>query len=105
MKSVKVQYTVKEEYVETNKKNIEQVMSDLRKLNNPGIKYNSFLLNDGKTFVHFAMYSNQESMSIVNNLDSFKNFQMGLKESQPETPPKAEDLTLVASGYEIFKPY
>jgi hypothetical protein len=102
MKAVKVQYTVKEDYVETNKRNIEQVMSELRTLNNPGIKYSSFLLDDGKTFVHFGMYTNEETMSIVSNLDSFKKFRQQLKESQPEVPPKAEDLNLVASAYEIF---
>jgi hypothetical protein len=102
MKAVKVQYTVKEEYAETNKKNIEQVMSDLRKLNNPGVKYSSYVLNDGKTFVHLGIYSDEEAMSVATNLDSFKKFQMELKESQPESPPKADDLNLVASAYDIF---
>ena len=102
MKAVKVQYTVKEEYAETNKQNIKQVMSDLRKLNNPGIKYSSYVLNDGKTFVHLGIYSDEEAMSVVTNLDSFKKFQMALKDSQPEAPPKGEDLNFVASAYEIF---
>ena len=39
MKSVKVQYTVKAEYAVTNKGNIRRVMSDLRELAHPGIKY------------------------------------------------------------------
>ena len=39
MKSVKVQYTVKAEYADTNKANISQVMADLRELAHPGIKY------------------------------------------------------------------
>lgn len=102
MKAVKVQYTVKADYVETNKRNIERVMAELRTLNNPGVKYSSFLLNDGQTFVHFGMYTNEETMSIVSNLDSFKTFRRQLKESQPEIPPQAEDLNLVASAYEIF---
>ena len=102
MKAVKVQYTVKEEYAETNKKNINQVMSDLRKLNNPGVKYSSYVLNDGKTFVHLGIYSDEEAMSVATNLDSFKKFQTELKESQPEVPPKADDLNLVASAYDIF---
>ncbi len=102
MKAVKVQYTVKEEYAETNKKNINQVMSDLRKLNNPGVKYSSYVLNDGKTFVHLGIYSDETAMSVATDLDSFKKFQMALKESQPEVPPKADDLNLVASAYDIF---
>ena len=55
MNGVKVQYTVKQEYVETNKANIQQVMADLKKINNPDIQYSAFLLDDGQTFVHFVM--------------------------------------------------
>lgn len=102
MEAVKVQYTVKEDYVNTNKRNIERVMSELKSLNNPGIKYSSFLLDDGKTFVHVGMYADAESKAIVGDLDSFKKFRTELQESQPEVPPKAEDLNLVASAYEIF---
>jgi hypothetical protein len=68
MKSVKVQYTVKVEYAETNRKNIARVMADLRDLAHPGIKYSSFVLEDGKTFVHFGMYADQEALEVVNNL-------------------------------------
>ena len=102
MKAVKVQYTVKEAYVETNKKNIERVMAELRQLNNPNIKYSSFLQNDGRTFVHFAMYGNEEAASIVPELESFKKFRQELQDSKPDVPPQAEDLSLVASAYNIF---
>jgi len=102
MKAVKVQYTVKESYVETNKKNIEQVMTDLRALNNPGIKYSAFLLDDGRTFVHLAMYPDEATMAIVGDLEAFQKFRQALKESQPEVPPQAEDLNLVASAFDFF---
>ncbi len=102
MKAVKVQYTVNDEYVETNKKNIHKVMADLREINNPGVRYSAFVLDDGRTFVHLAMYPDEETMSIVSNLDAFQSFRQQLKESQPEVPPKAEDLTLVGSAYEFF---
>ncbi len=102
MKSVKVQYTVKAEYADTNKKNVAKVMADLRELAHPGIKYSTFVLDDGKTFVHFGMYAGEETMSIIGDLDSFKKFRQQLQESQPEAPPKADDLSLVASAYDIF---
>ena len=102
MKAVKVQYTVKDEYVETNKKNIQKVMADLMEINNPGIRYSAFILNDGKTFVHIGQYHEEQSMSVVNNLEAFKSFRQQLKESQPEIPPKADDLNLVASAFNIF---
>jgi len=102
MKAVKVQYTVKAEYAETNKKNIQKVMTELRKINNPGVRYSAFCLDDGKTFIHFAMYPDEETMSIVSNLEAFKEFRQQLKESRSEIPPKAEDLNLVGSAYEFF---
>ena len=102
MKAVKVQYTVRESYVHTNKKNITKVMSDLREINNPVVRYSAFILDDGKTFIHFALYPDEETMAIVSNLDSFTSFRQQLKESQPEVPPQAEDLTLVGSAYDFF---
>ena len=102
MKAVKVQYTVKAEYAETNKANISQVMADLQALANPGIKYSSFVLEDGKTFVHFGIYTDQEALDVVNNLPSFQAFREQLKASGPEAPPKGDNLTLVGSSYEFF---
>jgi len=102
MNFVKVQYTVKAEYVETNKKNIARVMRDLRDINSPDIKYTAFLLDDGKTFVHFVLRANDEAGSILSDLESFKDFQQQLGNSEPESPPKPEDLTLVDTNWDIF---
>ena len=102
MKAVKVQYTVQASYAETNQKNIQKVMDDLKTLNNPGIRYSAFMLEDGKSFVHFAMYPDEATAAIVGDLESFQSFRQQLKASQPEVPPNAEDLTLVGSAYEFF---
>ena len=102
MNGVKVQYTVKEEYVETNKANIQQVMADLREINNPDIQYSAFLLDDGVTFVHLVMRANDEAQKTVSELPSFQEFQRQLKESGPEAPPNAEPLAFVGSSWEIF---
>ena len=102
MNGVKVQYTVKQEYVEINKANIRQVMADLKEINNPDIQYSAFLLDDGQTFVHFVMRANDEAQKTVSELPSFQEFQRQLKESGPEAPPNAENLTLVGSSWDIF---
>lgn len=103
MKLIRVQYTVRAEYVATNQQNIQKVMSDLAALKNPNIKYSAFLLEDGKTFMHLAMYPDEQTSTIVPNLPSFKAFREGLKASQPEVPPKAQKLDLVASAYQLFE--
>jgi hypothetical protein len=82
--------------------NVEKVMAELRSLKNPGVKCNAFVLADGKTFVHFGMYADSECKSIVGEQDSFKKFRQELRENQPEVPPQAEDLNLVASACDIF---
>ena len=102
MNGVKVQYTVKQEYVETNKANIRLVMADLRKINNPDIQYSAWLLEDGKTFVHFVIRANDEAQKTVSELLSFQEFRRQLKESGPEAPPQAQDLSPVGSSWEIF---
>jgi quinol monooxygenase YgiN len=102
MKALKVQYTVKPDYADTNKRNIRKVMADLQKIANPGIKYYAFLLDDGKTFFHFGIYSDQAALDMVNNLPSFQFFRDQLKTSEPDTPPQGDDLSLVDSSFEIF---
>lgn len=102
MKIVKVTYTTKIEYVEQNSKNITGVMNDLKKLNNPGINYNSCLSPDGKTFIHTAFFKSEEDEKVLLTLASFKHFQEQLKASGLEVPPKQELLSLVGSSTNIF---
>ena len=102
MNGVKVQYKVKEEYVETNKANIRQVMADLREISNSDIQYSAWLLDDGVTFVHLVMRANDEAQKTVNDLPSFQEFQRQLKASGLVAPPNAENLTPVGSSWEIF---
>jgi hypothetical protein len=102
MNAVKVQYTVKKEYVETNKANIRQVMSDLKAINDPNIKYSAFLLDDGKSFVHFVMRIDKDAQKTLSELPSFQDFQQQLRASEPEVPPQAEDLTLVGLSWDVF---
>jgi hypothetical protein len=102
MKIVRVTYTVKPEYVGQNKANIEQVMKDLRAFNNPNTKYASYLEDDGVSFMHFAQYPDEETAKILNGIPSFAKFRKELKESTPVSPPKAVDMSLVASAFDLF---
>jgi hypothetical protein len=102
MKIVKVTYTTKAEYVEHNKSNIKNVMSDLQKINQPGINYNACLSSDNKTFIHTAFFSTDDDQKLLNELPSFKSFQEQLKASGLEVPPKQELLSLIDSSKAIF---
>ena len=102
MKIIRVNYTVKPEYVAQNKANITQVMSDLKGLNNPNTKYASYLEEDGVTFMHFAQYPDEETAQLLNNLPSFAKFRKELKESGPVSPPQAMNMSLVGAAFELF---
>jgi hypothetical protein len=102
MKIVKVIYTSKAEFAETNQANIKKVMADLQKINHPGINYNACLSPDGKTFIHMAFFRSDEDQKLLNELPSFKLFQEQLKDGGLEVPPKQELLTLIGSSIIIF---
>lgn len=102
MNVVKVQYTVKKEYIETNKANIQRVIIDLKDINNPNIKYSAFLIDNGKSFVHFVMQLDDQAQKPLIELPSFQDFQRQMRESDLEVAPKAENLHLVGSSWDII---
>jgi predicted transcriptional regulator YdeE len=102
MKIIKVTYTARAEYVETNKANIGAVMNDLQQLNHPGINYNCCVGADDKTFTHTAFFMADEDQKVLLELPSFKYFSEQLKASIPEAAPKQELLAFVGSSRNIF---
>ncbi len=101
MKAVKVTYTVKPEYVDQNKANIRKVMEAIRTNPIPGMRYPSFTLDDGQTFVHINMAKDEDTMSKLGELKEFEEFRMALVASEPVSPPKSENLNLVAAGFDL----
>ena len=102
MKIVRVQYSTTEAYAAKNQENIRQVVNELKKLNHPGIKYSAYLLSDGKTFMHFDQFENEEAHLVLQSLESFKKFGAELWASNLEAEPKLELLSLVASTEDFF---
>jgi quinol monooxygenase YgiN len=102
MKIVRVQYTTRAEYAAVNQENIRQVVKELKKLNHPGIKYSTYLMPDGKTFMHFDQFENEEAHEVLQSLASFKKFADELWASKLEVEPKLELPTLVASTEDFF---
>ena len=101
MKAVKVQYTVRPEYVDTNKANIAKVMDALKANPIDGMQYASFLLDDGQTFVHINMAEDQETLGKLQDVTEFNEFRTALKASGPVAPPQSENLNLVAAGFDL----
>ena len=102
MKIIRVQYTTTQEYAARNKENITKVMNELREMNRSDIKYGAYLLPDGKTFMHFDQFENEEAHSLLTGLESFKKFSDELLASHLEVEPKLELLSLVSSSENFF---
>ncbi|MXV50136.1 hypothetical protein GS399_04075 [Pedobacter sp. HMF7647] len=102
MKIVRVQYTVKQDFVAKNLQNIAAIVAELKQLNNPGIKYGAWLLPDGKTFMHFDQLESEEAHGMLTSLESFKKFDADLWSGQLETEPVLELLTLASSTEKYF---
>ena len=101
MKAVRVQYTVRPEFVDQNKANIRKVMDALNANPIEGMQYASFTLDDGTTFVHINMARDEATMSKLSELAEFKEFRQALKASEPLSPPQSETLNLVGAGFEL----
>ena len=102
MKIVRVQYTTSKEFAPTNQENIAGIVKELKALNHPGIKYSCWLLPDGKTFMHFDQFENEEAHQVLTSLESFKKFDSQLWSSGLEIEPELELLSLVASTEKYF---
>jgi len=97
MKIVRVHYTTTQQYAATNAENIKGVVAELKTINHPGIKYSTYMLPDGKTFMHFDQFENEEAHEFLTSLASFKKFADELEASGLEAEPNLELLSLVAS--------
>src|SRR3546814_1660064 len=102
MKIVKVTYTVQPWFSAKNLENVKTFVRDIKALNNPSIRYISYLGADGKTFTHIAMFDNDEAQQQFLALPSFKSFQQQRDGSGLEAPENLEFLALAAVSYAIF---
>jgi hypothetical protein len=103
MKIVRVHYTTSKEFAPVNQENIRQIVKELKKLNHPGIKYSTYLLPDGKTFMHLDHFENEEAHDVLTSLESFKKFDEDLWASDLEVEPVLELPTLVASTEDLYE--
>ena len=101
MKAVKVEYTVKPEYVSTNIANIQKVMDELRSLGDIGVLYSSYVKEDGCSFVHFSIHKDDDEPNIIPTLESFKAFSTQLKAEGIVTPPQNSKLNMIARSFDF----
>jgi len=95
MKTMMIRYTTSAEHADTNAALVRAVFEELRSSAPLGLRYATYRLADGATFVHLATVETPEENPLV-ALPSFKAFQTQLKERCVE-PPVFTELSAVGS--------
>ena len=101
MRAVKVEYTVKPEYVGINKANIQKVMDELRALGDVGVLYSTYVKEDGCSFVHFSIHRDSEEPNLITTLPAFKAFSTQLKAEGLVAPPQSLKLEMIAKSFDL----
>jgi hypothetical protein len=100
MKRVMVRYKTKADRTRENEQYIEKVFRELQKSGPEGLRYASFKLSDGVSFVHIVSIETADGTNPLAQSAAFKSFQAGIKD-RCEEQPVAIDLTEIGS-YRFF---
>jgi hypothetical protein len=93
-KTVVVRYTTRADAAEKNQLLVEQVYAELARKNPGGLRYATFRLVDGVTFVHVAVV--EDDVNPLEQTTAFADFQREIG-SRCVEPPNGSDATLVGS--------
>ena len=96
MKRVMVRYKVKTGRVEENEALVSRVYEGLARERPAGLRYMTFKLEDGVSFVHVASIETADGANPLNELPEFKAFQEGIGERCDE-PSAAVDVSVVGA--------
>jgi hypothetical protein len=81
-----VRYRVKPDRVAENEERISQVFEQLARETPEGLRYASFKLEDGVTFVHVVLDEEVNGGSTLRELSAFKTFSAGMLDRCEEAP-------------------
>lgn len=85
MKTIMVRYKTSEAQSGANEKLVHAVFDELRARTPAGLRYATYRLEDGVTFVHIATVETADENPLI-SLPAFKAFQKQLKERCLEMP-------------------
>lgn len=100
MKTVMVRYKVKPDRAEENIAYIKEVFRELEAEEPEGLRYVSFNLEDGLSFVHIAVIETEDGTNPLPQSESFRKFVADIKDRCDE-PPAATAADIVGS-YRLF---
>jgi quinol monooxygenase YgiN len=89
MRTVLIRYRVKPEQAERNRELVRAVYDELDRTQPSAMRYATFQLDDGVSFVHIHS-SDGEGSNVLPQLAAFQAFQEGVKERCEEGPVVTE---------------
>ena len=95
-----VQYRVKPDRVEENEAAIRGVYEQLRREGPAGVRYATFKMEDGVTFVHVVSVETGDGKNPIPELEAFKKFAEGVR-TRWEEPAVTRQMSEVGS-YRFF---
>ena len=95
MNPVMVRYRVKPERASENVELVRAVYDELQETRPEGLRYATFMLDDGVSFVHLAEHD-EDGPNQLTQLASFERFQEGIAERCDEAPVVSEVSTVGA---------
>jgi hypothetical protein len=87
MTRVMVRYTVKPDRVAENEQLVRDVYAELARTQPDGLRYATFKLPDGVSFVHLAAHAEDNPLQRV---EAFARFQEGIRDRCDEPPVVAQ---------------
>lgn len=94
-----VRYKLKPDRVAENEALVRAVYEELHRLSPPGVRYATFRLDDGLSFVHIVGHESAEASSALTSLPAFKAFTAGIRERCDEAPVTTEMKEIGSHGF------
>ena len=88
MRQVMIRYKVKPDRVEENAALVRDVYEELHRDEPAGLRYATFQLDDGVSFVHVA--ATDDGQSPLTEVEAFKRFQADIRDRCDEPPVVTE---------------
>jgi hypothetical protein len=86
MRQVMVRYKVKPDRAAENEELVRAVYDELHRTDPAGLRYATFRLGDGVTFVHLASHETEDGTNPLAQVKAFARFQENIGERCDEAP-------------------
>jgi hypothetical protein len=96
MRQVMVRYKLKPDRVQENEKLVSEVYDELVRTRPDALRYITFQLEDGVSFVHLVWIDTEDGQSPLANVEAFARFSESI-EDRTDEPPIATELREIGS--------